>query len=57
MNPYELKTYLFQIAKENLPLSLMIWGAPGIGKSSIVSRVAEESGRQLIDLRLSQLAP
>ena len=35
----------------------MIWGAPGIGKSSIVSRVAEESGRQLIDLRLSQLAP
>jgi|TARA_B100000085_G_scaffold114268_1_gene104174 hypothetical protein len=37
--------------------SVFIWGAPGIGKSSAVSKVAEERGLQLIDLRISQLAP
>ena len=57
MTPYELRNYLRDISKENPPLSLMIWGAPGIGKSSIVSDVAIKSGRQLVDLRLSQLAP
>jgi hypothetical protein len=35
----------------------MIWGAPGIGKSSIVAQVAIEQQLDLIDLRLSQLAP
>ena len=37
--------------------SVFIWGAPGIGKSSAVSKVAEERGLRLIDLRISQLAP
>lgn len=35
----------------------MIWGAPGIGKSSIVKQTAERHGIDFIDLRLSQLAP
>lgn len=35
----------------------MIWGAPGIGKSSIVRGVAEHEGLELIDLRIAQLAP
>jgi hypothetical protein len=35
----------------------MIWGAPGIGKSSIVSQIAQENELDFIDLRLSQLAP
>jgi len=34
-----------------------MWGAPGIGKSSIVSKVAENNGMEVIDVRLSQLAP
>jgi len=36
---------------------VMIWGAPGIGKSEVVARVAREQGLALIDLRLSQLEP
>lgn len=35
----------------------MIWGAPGIGKSSIVGQIALENNLEFIDLRLSQLAP
>ncbi len=35
----------------------MIWGPPGVGKSSVVSQVTGSSGLDLVDLRLSQLAP
>jgi hypothetical protein len=35
----------------------MVWGPPGIGKSSIVAQAAQSAGIDLIDLRLSQLAP
>ena len=35
----------------------MIWGPPGIGKSSIVSESCESNKLSFIDLRLSQLAP
>lgn len=35
----------------------MIWGAPGIGKSSIVAQVAQENDIDFVDVRLSQLAP
>jgi MoxR-like ATPase len=35
----------------------MIWGPPGVGKSSVVAQVARESGLDFIDLRLGQLAP
>ena len=43
MNALELRNYLRSVSTENLKLSLMIWGAPGIGKSTIVSEVAKES--------------
>lgn len=46
-----------QIVRSDFRSSLMIWGAPGIGKSSIVADVAADLGIQLTDLRLSQLAP
>lgn len=35
----------------------MIWGPPGIGKSSIVAQTAAKHGIAFIDVRLSQLAP
>ena len=35
----------------------MIWGAPGIGKSSIVAQIARQQKMGFIDVRLSQLAP
>lgn len=33
----------------------MIWGAPGVGKSTLVKSVAEEMGLGFIDLRLAQM--
>lgn len=57
MKPSELTDYLKALVDGNLQLSAMVWGAPGIGKSSIVAQVASGAGIQCIDLRLSQLAP
>lgn len=57
MNPAELQLYLSQLVGDGLDLSVMIWGAPGIGKSSIVAQVARDARIGCIDLRLSQLAP
>lgn len=37
--------------------SVFIWGAPGIGKSTAVKNVAKQNDLELVDLRISQLAP
>lgn len=57
MNPEDLKTYLDRLIINELKISTMIWGAPGIGKSSIVYQLAVKHQLDFIDLRLSQLAP
>lgn len=57
MTPSELKTYLYRLIKRNIKIATMIWGPPGIGKSSIVKQIADKLGIGFIDLRLSQLAP
>jgi AAA domain (dynein-related subfamily) len=57
MNPNALKTYLDRLLKKDLLLSTMIWGPPGIGKSSIVAQLAKANQLEFIDVRLSQLAP
>lgn len=36
---------------------VMLWGPPGIGKSSLIHQIANELGRGMIDLRLAQLEP
>ncbi|MBO7328766.1 MAG: AAA family ATPase [Lentisphaeria bacterium] len=41
---------------ESLP-PLMIWGAPGLGKSTIIRTVAEDMGIGFIDVRLAQREP
>ncbi len=38
-------------------LPVFIWGAPGIGKSSVVKQIAKEQGLAFLDLRLSLLDP
>ncbi len=38
-------------------LPVFIWGAPGIGKSSIVKQIAKEKDMAFLDLRLSLLDP
>jgi len=57
MTPIEIDEYLRTVINNKILQSIMIWGAPGIGKSSIVNDIANDSKLQLIDLRLSQLAP
>jgi hypothetical protein len=57
MHSEDLKTYLDRLITNNLKISTMIWGAPGIGKSSIVSQLAIANQLDFIDIRLSQLAP
>jgi len=36
---------------------VMLWGAPGVGKSQMVAQVAERQKTPLIDIRLSQMEP
>ena len=57
MTPGDLSSFLDQLIKQKLQLSTMIWGPPGIGKSSIVAQTAARHKIGFIDLRLSQLAP
>src|SRR4028119_181784 len=57
MTPHQLKQYLSSLVENRVFLSTMIWGAPGIGKSSVVAQVANQHGLEFVDVRLSQLAP
>ncbi|MDZ8092548.1 MAG: MoxR family ATPase [Nostoc sp. DedQUE05] len=57
MTPSDLKAYLDNLIRKNLQISTMIWGPPGIGKSSIVGQIAQEYDIDFVDVRLSQLAP
>ncbi|HIK32101.1 MAG TPA: MoxR family ATPase [Oscillatoriales cyanobacterium M59_W2019_021] len=57
MTPAQLQAYLERLIESQLPISTMIWGAPGIGKSSIVAQVARQHQFDFVDVRLSQLAP
>ncbi|HEY9627816.1 MAG TPA: MoxR family ATPase [Coleofasciculaceae cyanobacterium] len=57
MTPTELKAYLDRLLTQNLQISTMIWGSPGIGKSSIVGQLTRDHAIDFVDVRLSQLAP
>ena len=57
MTPRELKRYLDKLVRNDAFLSVMMWGPPGIGKSSIVHQIADQRDVDVVDVRLSQLAP
>lgn len=60
MKPSHLSAVLereFEAAAKGVHTPVMLWGAPGTGKSEIVAAVAARHGAPLIDLRLSQLEP
>lgn len=53
----QVQGYLNKIIKNKVKHSVLLWGPPGIGKSSIMRKVAKDNGMEYIDLRISQLAP
>ena len=52
VSPNEAKSALTHCIKLQRPI--MMWGAPGIGKSDIVKQIAGSEGREVIDIRLYQ---
>ena len=55
MNAIDMKKTITALVKQKVPT--FIWGAPGIGKSSIVKQIAKELSIGFIDLRLALLDP
>ena len=55
VTPNEAKAALAHCLKLQRPL--MMWGAPGIGKSDIVKQIGEEQSRTVIDIRLPLWEP
>ena len=51
----ELRTTITALVEQKVPTFL--WGAPGIGKSSLVKQIAMEKGLEFIDLRLALMDP
>ena len=49
----------YKIVKTNINIRnpIMLWGPPGIGKSSLIHQIAKELNFNVIDLRLAQLEP
>jgi len=55
MKASDITKVVKQLIEKKLPV--FIWGAPGIGKSSIVKQIAASKALEFIDLRLSLLDP
>ena len=55
MKASDITQVVNRLFKQKLPV--FIWGAPGIGKSSIVKQIAQKEGLEFLDLRLSLLDP
>jgi hypothetical protein len=55
MKILDIYDILIHFTEEKIPT--FIWGAPGIGKSSIVKKIAADHNYEFIDLRLSLLDP
>lgn len=52
-----VKVLTAALQAEPMSLATMLWGSPGIGKSSITHQLAAEWGIKMLDVRLSQLDP
>ena len=57
VTPNALFDYLSSLTEHDIKISVMLWGAPGVGKSSVVAQVARARNLEFVDVRLSQLAP
>lgn len=47
----------FVSAAEGYHIPVMLWGPPGVGKSQLVTQVAQKHNCPIIDIRLSQMEP
>lgn len=49
----------YKVVKNSIKMKtpVMLWGPPGIGKSSLIHQIADELGQSVLDLRLAQLEP
>ncbi len=60
MRPAQLLSVLeieFVAATQGVHTPVMLWGAPGVGKSQMVMQVGEQQKIPVIDIRLSQMEP
>lgn len=60
MRPAQLLTVLdreFTSTNEGHHTPVMLWGAPGVGKSQMVAQVADKHNVPVVDIRLSQMEP
>jgi hypothetical protein len=55
MKASKLTSTITALIEQKVPAFL--WGAPGIGKSSIIKQIAQSSGVKFIDLRLALMDP
>ncbi len=55
MKASDLRITISALVEQKVPTFL--WGAPGIGKSSIIKQIAKEKGLEFIDLRLALMDP
>ena len=55
VSPQEAKTAITHCLGLQRPI--MVWGAPGIGKSDVVKQIGTESKREVIDIRLPLWEP
>lgn len=55
LGPKAAKTSIKHALKKHRPTFL--WGPPGIGKSDIIKQIGEETGREVIDIRLALWDP
>lgn len=60
MRPEQLLSVLnteFTSANEGHHTPVMLWGAPGVGKSQMILQVGKDNNVPVIDIRLSQMEP
>ncbi len=60
MRPTQLSTVLnieFKGANEGHHTPVMLWGAPGVGKSQMILQIGKQNDVPVIDIRLSQMEP
>ena len=60
MRPAQITSIIereFASTRDGHHTPVMLWGAPGVGKSQMVAQVANRHGAPMIDIRLSQMEP